>query len=78
MSDCSQVLRCGKYKDVTECGVGTTRESRTSLYSDSAELTVLRVCLQVDFNSKNTVTAERQTFYCVPIPGESPWVKEIS
>ncbi|XP_040033705.2 mini-chromosome maintenance complex-binding protein [Gasterosteus aculeatus] len=45
-----KVLRCGKYKDVTECGV--------------------------DFNSKNTVTAERQTFYCVPIPGESPWVKE--
>lgn len=34
--------------------------------------------LQVDFNSKNTVTAERQTFYCVPIPGENPWVKEIS
>uniref|UniRef100_A0A7N6F7M5 Mini-chromosome maintenance complex-binding protein n=1 Tax=Anabas testudineus TaxID=64144 RepID=A0A7N6F7M5_ANATE len=48
----AKVLRCGKYKDVTECGV--------------------------DFNSRNTVTAERQTFYCVPIPGESPWVKEIS
>ncbi|KAM6998067.1 mini-chromosome maintenance complex-binding protein [Tautogolabrus adspersus] len=31
----------------------------------------------VDFNSRNTVTAERQTFYCVPIPGENPWVKEI-
>uniref|UniRef100_A0A3Q1AUK7 Mini-chromosome maintenance complex-binding protein n=1 Tax=Amphiprion ocellaris TaxID=80972 RepID=A0A3Q1AUK7_AMPOC len=47
-----RMLRCGKYKDVTECGV--------------------------DFNSRNTVTAERQTFYCVPIPGENPWVKEIS
>lgn len=46
----AKVLRCGKYKDVTECGV--------------------------DFNSGNTVTAERQTFYCVPIPGENPWVKE--
>ncbi|XP_068424229.1 mini-chromosome maintenance complex-binding protein [Clinocottus analis] len=46
----AKVLRCGKYKDVTECGV--------------------------DFNSRSTVTAERQTFYCVPIPGESPWVKE--
>lgn len=46
----AKVLRCGKYKDVTECGV--------------------------DFHSKNTVTAERQTFYCVPIPGENPWVKE--
>lgn len=47
----AKVLRCGKYKDVTECGV--------------------------DFNSRNTVTAERQTFYCVPIPGENPWVKEM-
>ncbi|XP_065815360.1 mini-chromosome maintenance complex-binding protein [Labrus bergylta] len=46
----AKVLQCGKYKDVTECGV--------------------------DFNSRNTVTAERQTFYCVPIPGENPWVKE--
>ncbi|XP_042357598.1 mini-chromosome maintenance complex-binding protein [Plectropomus leopardus] len=46
----AKVLRCGKYKDVTEYGV--------------------------DINSKNIVTAERQTFYCVPIPGENPWVKE--
>ncbi|XP_056147762.1 mini-chromosome maintenance complex-binding protein [Lampris incognitus] len=30
----------------------------------------------VEFNFSNTVTSERQTFYCVPIPGESPWVKE--
>lgn len=37
-----------------------------------------RVCLQVDFNSRNPVMAERQTFYCVPIPGENAWVKEIS
>ncbi|XP_060728621.1 mini-chromosome maintenance complex-binding protein isoform X1 [Tachysurus vachellii] len=47
----TKVLRCGKYKDVTDCG-------------------------QVDFNSRKTVTSERQTFYCVPIPGESHWVKE--
>ncbi|KAG7512587.1 hypothetical protein JOB18_033777 [Solea senegalensis] len=46
----ANVLRCGKYKDVTECGV--------------------------DLNSSNTVTAERQTFYCVPVPGENPWLKE--
>uniref|UniRef100_A0A6Q2XSQ8 Mini-chromosome maintenance complex-binding protein n=1 Tax=Esox lucius TaxID=8010 RepID=A0A6Q2XSQ8_ESOLU len=43
----AKVLRFGKYKDVTECGV--------------------------DLNSRNTVTAERQTFYCVPIPGETLW-----
>ncbi|XP_077352548.1 mini-chromosome maintenance complex-binding protein isoform X1 [Festucalex cinctus] len=46
----TKVLRCGKYKDVTECGV--------------------------DFNSRNIVTSERQTFYCVPVPGENSWVKE--
>nr|XP_057916668.1 mini-chromosome maintenance complex-binding protein [Doryrhamphus excisus] len=46
----AKVLRCGKYKDVAECGV--------------------------DFQSKNIVTAERQTFYCVPVPGENSWVKD--
>ncbi|KAF7666882.1 hypothetical protein LDENG_00089880 [Lucifuga dentata] len=51
-STSARVLRCGKYKDVTECGVY--------------------------LNSRNIVTAERQTFYCVPIPGENTWVKEIS
>ncbi|KAM4703692.1 mini-chromosome maintenance complex-binding protein isoform 2-T2 [Rhinophrynus dorsalis] len=33
---------------------------------------------EVDVNSSQTVTSERQTFYCVPVPGESAWVKEIS
>ncbi|XP_073540700.1 mini-chromosome maintenance complex-binding protein [Phyllobates terribilis] len=32
----------------------------------------------VDFHSSRTVTLERQTFYCVPVPGESLWVKESS
>uniref|UniRef100_A0A3P8VN94 Mini-chromosome maintenance complex-binding protein n=1 Tax=Cynoglossus semilaevis TaxID=244447 RepID=A0A3P8VN94_CYNSE len=31
----------------------------------------------VDFSSTNTVTAERQTFYCVPIPGENSWARVI-
>ncbi|XP_053162132.1 mini-chromosome maintenance complex-binding protein isoform X1 [Hemicordylus capensis] len=31
---------------------------------------------EIDLNPKQTVTAERQTFYCVPVPGESAWVKE--
>ncbi|MEQ2303435.1 hypothetical protein AMECASPLE_016894 [Ameca splendens] len=48
----AKMLRCGKYKDVTESGV--------------------------DLNSRSTVTAERQTFYCVPIPGENQWAKDIS
>ncbi|NXG13644.1 MCMBP protein, partial [Grallaria varia] len=33
---------------------------------------------EIDLNSSQTVTLERQTFYCVPVPGESAWVKEIS
>ncbi|XP_046885023.1 mini-chromosome maintenance complex-binding protein [Hypomesus transpacificus] len=49
-SNNAKVLKCGKYKDVTECGV--------------------------DLNSRNTVTSERQTFYCVPVPGESQWAKD--
>ncbi|NWW73569.1 MCMBP protein, partial [Climacteris rufus] len=33
---------------------------------------------EIDLNSSQTVTLERQTLYCVPVPGESAWVKEIS
>ncbi|CAH2323275.1 Hypothetical predicted protein [Pelobates cultripes] len=33
---------------------------------------------EVDVNSRKTVTSDRQTFYCIPIPGESTWAKEIS
>ncbi|NWS72835.1 MCMBP protein, partial [Crotophaga sulcirostris] len=33
---------------------------------------------EIDLNSSQSVTLERQTFYCVPVPGESAWVKEIS
>ncbi|GFN89276.1 mini-chromosome maintenance complex-binding protein [Plakobranchus ocellatus] len=32
----------------------------------------------VNFDSLENVTVERQGFYCVPIPGEADWVKEIS
>ncbi|XP_017664726.1 PREDICTED: mini-chromosome maintenance complex-binding protein isoform X1 [Lepidothrix coronata] len=31
---------------------------------------------EIDLNSSQTVTSERQTLYCVPVPGESAWVKE--
>ena len=30
----------------------------------------------MDFNSPENVHGERQTLYCVPIPGESDWVKQ--
>lgn len=79
----SQVVRCGKYKDVTESGVGSPQLNRPELsqYLSSPFVNsdmCLSVQLQVDFNSRSAVTAERQTFYCVPIPGENAWVKEIS
>ncbi|XP_061084005.1 mini-chromosome maintenance complex-binding protein [Conger conger] len=44
----TKVLKSGKYKDITECGVEVG----------------------------NSAMLERQTFYCVPVPGETPWVKE--
>uniref|UniRef100_A0A5F9CA12 Mini-chromosome maintenance complex-binding protein n=1 Tax=Oryctolagus cuniculus TaxID=9986 RepID=A0A5F9CA12_RABIT len=31
---------------------------------------------ELDLNSPRSTTLERQTFYCVPVPGESTWVKE--
>ncbi|XP_078449396.1 mini-chromosome maintenance complex-binding protein [Lampetra fluviatilis] len=31
---------------------------------------------QVNLESPRNVTADRQTFYCVPVPGEAAWVKE--
>ncbi|KFV01970.1 Mini-chromosome maintenance complex-binding protein, partial [Pterocles gutturalis] len=61
----ARVLHFGKYRDVAECGVSYTSYM-------NFEMT------QKNFNSSQTVTLERQTFYCVPVPGESAWVKEIS
>lgn len=33
---------------------------------------------EINTDSENNVTMERQTLYCVPIPGETDWVKTIS
>ena len=30
------------------------------------------------YESDKSVTLERQTLYCVPIPGENEWVKQVS
>ena len=32
----------------------------------------------IDFNSEQNVTLERQTLYCVPVPGENKWLKNVS
>ena len=33
---------------------------------------------EIDFDHHGNITADRQTLYCVPIPGETPWVKAVS
>ena len=33
---------------------------------------------EVIHDSDRNVTLERQTLYCVPIPGENEWVKVVS
>ena len=39
------------------------------------------LCLQdeeeIDFDSHRNVTLDRQTLYCVPIPGENEWVRKV-
>ncbi|PIK49482.1 putative mini-chromosome maintenance complex-binding protein [Apostichopus japonicus] len=33
---------------------------------------------KINLESRNNVTMNRQTYYCVPVPAENQWVKEIS
>ncbi|XP_066912397.1 mini-chromosome maintenance complex-binding protein-like [Clytia hemisphaerica] len=30
----------------------------------------------IDFDAEENVTLERQTYYCVPVPGENQWIKD--
>lgn len=32
----------------------------------------------MDFDSPDNIPAERQTLYCVPVPGESEWAKQAA
>ncbi|XP_035673341.1 mini-chromosome maintenance complex-binding protein-like [Branchiostoma floridae] len=46
---------------------------RSGRYKDIAE------CLphqEINLESSQNVTLDRQTLYCVPVPGENPWVKQ--
>lgn len=38
---------------------------------------MLQKSQQIDLESRDNVTMDRQTIYCVPIPGETTWVKEV-
>ncbi|XP_071985601.1 mini-chromosome maintenance complex-binding protein [Engystomops pustulosus] len=62
----------GVYETV-ELSTGT-RALHLGKYRDVADCTPQQ---EVDLHSSQTVTLERQTFYCVPVPGESLWVKEM-
>ncbi|XP_048407430.1 mini-chromosome maintenance complex-binding protein isoform X1 [Stegostoma tigrinum] len=50
-----------------------SRVLRFGKYKDVAESGLQQ---EVALNSAKCVTLERQTFYCIPVPGESEWVKE--
>ena len=39
---------------------------------------MMQPCEEINFDSPNNVTTDRQTLYCVPIPGETAWAKKIS
>ncbi|CAG5133455.1 unnamed protein product, partial [Candidula unifasciata] len=65
---------CYSQYKVTNSETKTTR-TEYGLYRDISDLSPNET---IDFNSRESVTVERQGFYCVPIPGESEWVKQIS
>lgn len=61
-------------------GVYETRDPRTQgsvrrcgLYSDLVDADSVT---EIDVDSPSTVTHERMTYYCVPVPGENNWVRE--
>ncbi|XP_074640725.1 mini-chromosome maintenance complex-binding protein-like isoform X2 [Tubulanus polymorphus] len=57
---------------VTDRSSGSTF-LRCGRYKDVAEC---QVGQDIDVDSANNKTSDRQTFYCVPIPGETKWTKE--
>lgn len=46
---------------------------RSGIYRDMTEC---QPGFQVNYDSPNSVTSEKHTFYCVPIPGETEWAKQ--
>ncbi|KAL8187260.1 UNVERIFIED_CONTAM: hypothetical protein K2H54_041991 [Gekko kuhli] len=58
--------------------VDTHTKSRVTHFGKYRDIAECGPHQEIDLNPTKVVTAERQTFYCVPVPGESAWVKEIS
>ncbi|XP_060597053.1 mini-chromosome maintenance complex-binding protein-like [Ruditapes philippinarum] len=61
----------GKY-EVKDTVTGNTF-LRSGKYKDVAECGPNQT---IDVDSRNNVTMDRMTLYCVPVPGESEWVKK--
>ncbi|XP_071949146.1 mini-chromosome maintenance complex-binding protein-like [Antedon mediterranea] len=50
------------------------KEIKCGMYRDIAECSTHQ---HIDMNAATTVPMDRQTLYCVPLPGENQWVKDI-
>ncbi|XP_045190600.2 mini-chromosome maintenance complex-binding protein-like isoform X2 [Mercenaria mercenaria] len=61
----------GKY-EVKDTATGNTF-MRSGKYKDIAECGANQT---IDMDSRNNVTMDRMTLYCVPVPGEAEWVKQ--
>ncbi|XP_029466389.1 mini-chromosome maintenance complex-binding protein isoform X2 [Rhinatrema bivittatum] len=56
--------------------VDTSTKARVLHFGKYRDLAECGAQQEVDVTSAQTVMLERQAFYCVPVPGESSWVKE--
>ncbi|KAM4635894.1 mini-chromosome maintenance complex-binding protein [Discoglossus pictus] len=56
--------------------VDPTTNSRVLHFGKYRDVAECAPAQELDLKSNQTVTSERQTFYCVPVPGESTWVKK--
>lgn len=60
--------------EVKDCATGNTG-LKSGKYRDIVECSINQ---KIDLKSKNNVTMDRMTLYCVPIPGEAEWVKKAN
>ena len=54
------------------------RKHRRQVFSQRGSFCILQTVETINIESKNNVTMDRMTLYCVPVPGETQWVKTIS
>ena len=50
----------------------------TGTYIRGKPFVVFQAHQDIKLESPRNVTMDRQTLYCVPVPGENDWVKQIS